>query len=540
MAEKIYNRNPAPMPEGTYTETKFATMGTLANVAGNVAKAVAEQNYAVGIKLESQRLVREAYKNNPTSIDGFNRAVEKGLEDMAQKQGLLPGVVDKVRENIALNSNNTILAIEKNIKAKQDAQAKQLAQNNLDAWHAQMQQAYTNMYAAQANRDTDGVKRSAEVIAQLKRQALGASQMITNNGYVYSASDRQKLANGEYDSMTIFKETINGMSGEYLDQWNKEIFANENKWREETGTNLKDYEAQRKYIQDRQKQLKEMKENDIKNNVEFAQAAAIANGDLETVDALRDTGYVNDDLYKAMKNAFNTKNTTVSKVQAATKLSNMLGQLEPMITNTDDSEQGKAARFTAATEILKGYSDFARSNEFTDQDQQDFMTMLSKTLVDKNFSEALQAGFADNALREAMVFASESELRAQGIDPTNPEIRKRTIDRALKSNPMGYKVAPRMAMERADENARSFAVDVMKAAIVSAAAGDYEQAQNVLEQGNKEIIKMRASPFINTAEWARLERLYENGKPAPYEYMGKVYYFQGFTNKNAIFTTKVD
>ena len=204
MAEKIYNRNPAPMPEGTYVKTKFATLGTLAKVAGSVADAVAQQNYAVGIKLESQRLIREAYKNNPTSIEGFNRDVEKGLEKMAKNQGLLPGVVNKVRENIALNSNNTILTIEKNIKAKQNETAKLLAQNNLDAWNAQMQQAYTNMYAAQANNDEDGVKRSAEVLKELRRQAAGASQMITNNGYVYSASDRKKLASGEYDSMTIF------------------------------------------------------------------------------------------------------------------------------------------------------------------------------------------------------------------------------------------------------------------------------------------------------------------------------------------------
>lgn len=548
MAEKIYNRNPAPMPEKTVVKTKFATLATLAKIAGSVADTVAQQNYAVGIKLESQRLISEAYKNNPTSIEGFNRDVEKGLEKMAQNQGLLPGVVNKVRENIALNSNNTILTIEKNIKAKQNETAKLLAQNNLDAWNAQMQQAYTNMYAAQANNDEDGIKRSAEVITQLKRQAAGASQMITNNGYVYSASDRKKLASGEYDSMTIFKETINGMSPEYLKNFYANTFANEKKWREETGITLKDYEDQRKYIESRQKLLKEMADNDIKNNVEFAQATAIANGDLESVDALRDTGYVNDDLYDAMKKAFKTKNTTVSKVESATKLSHMLTALEPLISNTDDSEQGKAARFTAATEILKGYSTFARENELTDEDQQDFMTMLSKTLVDKNFSDALQPAFAGTAINEALnVMTAVSDRTSPFNNPAFQKIAgQNRFGRAMidpetrRMMAFGMSDLP-LAVSRANENARSYAVDVMRTAITAAAVGDYDQAQSVLEAGNKQIIKIQASPYgLTEYDWNRLERLYNEGKPAPYEYMGKVYYFKGFTNKNAIFTTKVN
>ena len=65
MAEKIYNRNPAPMPEGTYVKTKFAPLGTLAKVAGSVA--VDDKDVAafaklreLGVELEIRRVPQEA------------------------------------------------------------------------------------------------------------------------------------------------------------------------------------------------------------------------------------------------------------------------------------------------------------------------------------------------------------------------------------------------------------------------------------------------------------------------------------------------
>ena len=149
MAEKIYNRNPAAMPEGTYKETKYGTLDLLLKTAGSLANAVAEQNYATGMKLITEELVNTAYKNNPESVEGFNAEIEKGLAKLEQKGGILPGVMNKLRENVALNTTTKITAIESNIKKRQDEVAKIQATQIKENWNNNMGELYGIMYRAQ-------------------------------------------------------------------------------------------------------------------------------------------------------------------------------------------------------------------------------------------------------------------------------------------------------------------------------------------------------------------------------------------------------
>ena len=221
MAERIYNRNPAPMPEGTFVKTKYDTLGTLLKTAGSLANAVAEQNYATGMKLATEDLVNTAYKNNPESVEGFNAEIEKGLAKLEQ-QGILPGVMSKLRDNVALNTATKITAIESNIKKRQDQVAKIQATRVKENWNSNMGELYGVMYRAQTEGDADTVKQIGQAIAINKQKGVGLANAITNTGYVYDKTDREKLASGEFDSLEQFKDTIDLLGEEALNNFDSE------------------------------------------------------------------------------------------------------------------------------------------------------------------------------------------------------------------------------------------------------------------------------------------------------------------------------
>lgn len=549
MAERIYNRNPAPMPEATYKETKYDTLGLLLKTAGSLANAVAEQNYATGMKLATEDLVNTAYKNNPESVEGFNAEIEKGLAKLEQKGGILPGVMNKLRENIALNTASKITAIESNIKKKQDQVAKIQATRVKENWNSNMGDLYGVMYRAQIERDSDTVKQIGQAIAITKQKGAGLANAITNTGYVYDKTDREKLASGEFDSSEYFKNAIDTLGNEGLEKFDKEIFTNVDKYRAETGITRKEYDAQRKYIDERKKQLKAMKEAGLKNNAELAAINALETADFTEADEMA-KHLDNDNFLKAAHEAIETP-TSVAGAQKAAGFLDVIKRLEPVLTDTEDTPQGFNRRLAASTEILRAYTDFARANNVDPNDRQVFLASLAKSLKDPQFSQALQPIFSQSALTDAMqvqfapMMKTDAEIVKNITDKygNNPSVTGPKIKRALEQRNSARKYMLnndttdkiKMQDERNRRNAQSIAQQAKQQMLIAALAGNYDIVNQIYNEANKEVIKTMADGIIPRYEWDRLEKELEHGKPAMLEYNGRVYQFQGFTSKGAIF-----
>lgn len=547
MAERIYNRNPAPMPEGTFVKTKYDTLGTLLKTAGSLANAVAEQNYATGMKLATEDLVNTAYKNNPESIEGFNAEIEKGLAKLEQK-GILPGVMNKLRDNIALNSATKITAIESNIKKRQDQVAKIQAIKVKENWNNNMGDLYGVMYRAQIERDEDTIKQIGQAIAITKQKGAGLANAITNTGYVYDKTDREKLASGEFDSLEQFKNAIDMLGEEALKNFDKNVFSAIDKYRNETGITRKEYDSQRKYIDERKKQLEAMKKAGLKNNAELAAINALETADFTEADEM--AKYLdNDDFLKAAKDAIDTP-VSVEGVQKAGAFINVIKQLKPILTDTEDTEDGYKRRRAAATEILRAYTDFARTNKVDPNDKQIFLSSLARSLKDPRFSQVLQPWFTESALSDAMqkemspLLKTDEEIikNITAKYGNNPAVAGPKIKRALEQRDAARKYMLthdttdkiRMQDERHRRNAESIADAVAEQQLIALLANNYDLAEQIYNDANKEVIIARVGT-IPRYEWDRLEKNLEQGKPALYESNGKVYQFQGFTAKNAIF-----
>ena len=548
MAERIYNRNPALMPETTYKETKYGTLDLLLKTAGSLANAVAEQNYAMGIKLASENLINTAYKNNPESVEGFNKEIEDGLTNL-EKQGILPGVMGKLRDNIALNSATKITSIESNIKKRQDQVAKIQAAQIKDNWNSNMGDMYDVMYRAQIERDDATIKQIGQAITLHRQKGKGLANAITNTGYVYDKTDREALATGAYDSGEQFKNAIDSLGKEGLEKFDKEIFTNVDKYRAETGITRKEYDSQRKYIDERKKQLEAMKEAGLKNNAEIAAINALETADFTEADKM--AKYLdNDDFLDAAHKAIETP-VSVAGAEKAAGFLDVIKRLEPILTDTEDTPQGFNRRMGAATEILRAYTDFARTNNVDPDDRQVFLASLAKSLKDPQFSQALQPIFSQSALSDAMqvqfapVMKTDAEIVQNITDKygNNPAVAGPKIKQALEQRNAARKYMLendttdkiKMQDERNRRNAESIAQQAKQQMLIAALAGNYDLVNEIYNAANKEVIKTMADGIIPRYEWDRLEKEFDQGKPALLEYNNRVYQFQGFTAKGAIF-----
>lgn len=548
MAERIYNRNPALMPETTYKETKYGTLDLLLKTAGSLANAVAEQNYAMGIKLASENLINTAYKNNPESVDGFKKEIEDGLTNL-EKQGILPGIMGKLRDNIALNSATKITSIESNIKKRQDQVAKIQAAQIKDNWNSNMGDMYDVMYRAQIERDDATIKQIGQAITLHRQKGKGLANAITNTGYVYDKTDREALATGAYDSGEQFKNAIDSLGKEGLEKFDKEIFTNVDKYRAETGITRKEYDAQRKYIDERKKQLEAMKEAGLKNNAELAAINALESADFTEADKM--AKYLdNDDFLDAAHKAIETP-VSVAGAEKAAGFLDVIKRLEPILTDTEDTPQGFNRRMGAATEILRAYTDFARTNNVDPDDRQVFLASLAKSLKDPQFSQALQPIFSQSALSDAMqvqfapVMKTDAEIVQNITDKygNNPAVAGPKIKQALEQRNAARKYMLendttdkiKMQDERNRRNAESIAQQAKQQMLIAALAGNYDLVNEIYNAANKEVIKTMADGIIPRYEWDRLEKEFDQGKPALLEYNNRVYQFQGFTAKGAIF-----
>ena len=548
MAERIYNRNPALMPETTYKETKYGTLDLLLKTAGSLANAVAEQNYAMGIKLASENLINTAYKNNPESVEGFNKEIEDGLVNL-EKKGILPGIMGKLRDNIALNSATKITSIESNIKKRQDQVAKIQAAQIKDNWNSNMGDMYDVMYRAQIERDDATIKQIGQAITLHRQKGKGLANAITNTGYVYDKTDREALATGAYDSGEQFKNAIDSLGKEGLEKFDKEIFTNVDKYRAETGITRKEYDAQRKYIDERKKQLEAMKEAGLKNNAELAAINALESADFTEADKM--AKYLdNDDFLDAAHKAIETP-VSVAGAEKAAGFLDVIKRLEPILTDTEDTPQGFNRRMGAATEILRAYTDFARTNNVDPDDRQVFLASLAKSLKDPQFSQALQPIFSQSALSDAMqvqfapVMKTDAEIVQNITDKygNNPAVAGPKIKQALEQRNAARKYMLendttdkiKMQDERNRRNAESIAQQAKQQMLIAALAGNYDLVNEIYNAANKEVIKTMADGIIPRYEWDRLEKEFDQGKPALLEYNNRVYQFQGFTAKGAIF-----
>lgn len=511
MADKIYNRQAPSLSTNAPVTAKIDTGASemLADRAKKTAE-VASQNFVLGQKQVLNGIMDYGYEKAKDSPKQFLEITQSAFEKQAE--GLPKNMREKMAENFADTQRNYLLKVENNFTQKQDDMLRQNGEDNLYTLSQNMQLANQNLYTAMANDRPEDVKIAKQALDNLKRQGVALSEIKLSNGsYVHGKADREKIKNGTlYDQQSDFEQAVDSLSVERLREWDSSTFQNQQKWTRETGIDKKTYDSQSKYIASRLKALGDEEDRIVKSNAEFTAAALIPNFDPDTFDELKKQGFVNSEFLDALEKV-STKPDSVSEVANASKLINIVKALQPIILNTDDSDKANDERFKAATHILRNYESFAKENGLDIEEQKDFKTLISKALADKNFSNSLNPIYADSALKNTL----EKPSPVLGWVKSGYEDIKDTMVK---------------------NSARAMAEKYIQTAITMAVSGNYEEAERVLQVGNREVIKERAKDFISREEFKRLETDLSDGKHAyfttPY---GGTFEFKGYSNKDAIF-----
>ena len=496
---------------------------------------IAGENFVLGQKQVLSSVLDYGYQqaqDNPTQfLEITNSIFEKQIE------GLPETMKETMASNFVATQKNILLKVENNFTAKQDAQLKENSLLILQDTEKNIKIANENLYSALASGREEDILIAKQSIDNFKRQASKHSELKTSDGsYVYGKEDREKIKAGNiYDAQPDFEYAVDGLSLEKLREWDKTVFQNQEKWMQQTGIDKKTYNSQSKYIKERLKELGDDNEREVKTRAYFAAAEFIADFNPDEFSELESKGLVNSDLLEAIKTVW-TKPKSVSEVVNAYKFLDTLKKLENILSDTDESEDGNSRRFGEATKLLKDYKNFADSAGLDIKEQEDYLITISKALVDKQFSEALQPIYSDNALSEKFFTVK------QYLETGRTRGKENVIDYAkdklyqLTSGEFNIKGKQKVSELYADKKAYSAASKIIKNALLSAISGDYDTAKKILENGNREVIKIKNSPYISREEFNRLESDLENNKKAYFTTsFGGTYEFMGYSNKDAIF-----
>jgi len=525
MADKIYNRQAPSLSTNAPVTAKIDTGASemLADRAKKTAE-IASQNFVLGQKQVLNGIMDYGYEKAKDSPKQFLEITQSAFEKQAE--GLPKNMREKMAENFADTQRNYLLKVENNFTQKQDDMLRQNGEDNLYALSQNMQLANQNLYTAMANDRPEDVKIAKQALDNLKRQGVALSEIKLSNGsYVHAKGDREKIKNGTlYDPQSDFEQAIDGMSMEKLQEWDKSTFQNQEKWIGETGIDRKTYDSQSKYIASRLKALGDEEHRVIKSNAYFSAIENIPNFNPDTVQELKKQGIVDSELINAIEEV-GTKPKSVSDVQNANRLSNTIQKLFPLISNTDENEEANKMRFAAGTKILKDYSIFAKEQGLNIEQQQEYSNLIAKALSDKQFSKALQPIFSDTALRDRF-FAIKDFIEPKTIAEKAVSYIPRAIENT-KENIDNY---------MASRNAHNVAENVAQTALIYALTGEYDKASKILQDGNRQVIREMAAPYISDQEFNRLENNLSEGKKALFtSKYGQTYEFLGYSNKDAIF-----
>ena len=518
MAEKIYNKQSSSLqvqsPVAMPVDTGLSNM--LSDRAVKASK-VAGENFVLGQKMVMEGILDYGYTENPESPKEFLATTQEAFEK--QVQGMPENMREKMADNFFISQKNYLLSVEDNFIKKQDATLQENSMATVGQLTQSLNIAHQNLNNASVSDRKEEMMIARKSIYDLERQIAQHANITKSDGsFLYGSKARGSLqSGGEYNSQDTFEQSVDGLSGERLYEWDKSTFQNQKKYMNETGIDRDTYNNQSKYIADRLKAMDYEKDRVIKSTADFETANLIPNYNSDEYKKL----YKNDATHKPLLEAINSSlsgKKSVNEVQNTYRFMHTLANLAPILASTDESEEGNTKRFNAATKVIKEYKGFAEEQGLSIEEQDEYLSTISRGLADKQFNDVLQPLFADNALRDSFFNA----VPKRGFWQVQ-QVKQESID-----------------FNKLDENAEKNAYDTaelaIKTAISFAGIGEYDKAKRNLEQGNKEVMKARAAPYISRWEMTKLEIKLSNGEKAYFTTkFNNTYEFMGYSNKDAIF-----
>ena len=520
----LYNRQGRTLSvQPVNAEVKPLSLEPITGTIIKRAAEVAQDNYALGNSIALHESLDNVYEQCKDSPEQFNKLADSTIKSFADK---MPSVY---REKLLGKFNEAKLKylpkVEQNYYNKLDTELTDNVYKSSELLTNDMLSQANTGYSALINGDDENAKIAFGNYrnAQKNLQALSETKNMKGD-YIYNASERKSAQNTQTGQMEAFEKYINTLSKDELKKLDEEKFQDRALWQQITGVDDKTYDQQDKYIKGRRQALGDEEKRVIKNQAAFAATRVLSTRDTEVYDELKKSGIIPKEVFDSIDNVLKTAPST-AKVQNAflleTTLKNLYDEIGAFDPRFDDADN----ILNALTRFGATWQDFSEKNGLDQQQQQEVIDIAQRYIADKVFRDAAKNLFEDTAisvrLQQNSSYALSADKMPQGWKKHEISFEKKEIlnDKAR---------AERLAQETAHQYVKLWTTYAM--------AGDYDNANKILQEGNRAVIIAANSDMIPEGEFHRMERDLSNGKPAYYTMLdGRTIQFIGYSNKDGIF-----
>lgn len=460
----------------------------------------ANENFVLGATQAATELVQDAYNqasNNPVEFEkifdeGYKKIEDKLPYEMRGKFGsrmltMKQQYLDKTMQNKA--------TYEENKRTK-------LIEDNFNSTKQVYLDATDSLFAAQQSGDAGRIKIATEQYANAKNRLNMLVNLTDSKGKaIFDKSTRESVTNGSMGKIDLFKNNVDNLTLEQLKEFDENVFQNGEKYRQETNTDRKTYDAMNTYIKSRRKALGDEEERVLRSQAFFAAGQMVTDFNSDTYKELEKSKLIPKDLLKGVVDVNPDKlmsdfKYNPNKASDANILLEAIKETNNII-KTQDLESG----LKSLIETSKRIRTFGETYNVKPEKTMDALNKLNRAYIDKNFAD-LVLPMMQNHIG---IFEKSNEYITkprQFMDSRSfPSLEQRRAVMNLQEEMLG-------ALEIASAN--------------GASSDELDKIATVFE---RQAVK---TLYSHIADWDLLERKKESGKPALFEYNGILWQFNGF------------
>lgn len=501
--------------------------------AGDAEIKAANQNfklYAEALTANEANKIYEQFSDDPIQLANALSKVPEMLKDLPDE------VAADAKKKLNLNSIAMIQKAETNRQAKDEKEAKINAERLAENTGQNIADNYFNLLTYLTAPDED--KRLVDVeIYAINRAGLAdmADMRDAKGKYIFSEKERASMKMPSEAMLEGFKQFIYRPELEQLQEWDKSVFANRDKFIRDTGIDNKTYDSMESALKARIKALQDDKTREIHGQAFYDAAELITQPIQDNIDKVKKDGIVSpkvvDKLVKVSKEATQTTYSYDPNRQTSPgALIESLHYFSDVMANNDWSYEGREKALSQASDAIMKLTATAKATNMSPELRESVLTSIKDALRDKQSADALAPVFDSVVNIYPMIDPISKDSFTEAYSKFG-ERQQQAKDAMLKGPDAfgGWAGAKRIATKNFDVNL----FKTLNSYIVGRANGDlteyYNDVANLDRQFKRDLVGfMKFSP----TQWNNWEKDVENGKDVVIEYMGKRYRFNGFDAQN--------
>ena len=555
---KLYQRQNPLLQRGQIIQPeKQPSIGAaVAKFGADALDKIAKDNFALGHANLVNDIVNTAYTANPMNLKRFNEMVQSGIEKSTKN---LPGdMARQIRLSAEKKANALTAQIENNIKKAAIAELEQNAQtlsDNITNGPNGLQNANIGMMDCLINRDNEGLKKFRENWNYQHQQLSSLADLknpIDGSYVIGEEATRNMYKQGLFGKTDAFRAAIERLPKDGLKNFDEKVFQDKKFFKEAYGIDDKTYDDFEKLIKARRKAFDEQDKRVIKDQAYF-EMSKLAQIDPAVLDEIEKSGVVKPETLKEIRKAIKEAKK-IGDPNAANYLDQNesflagLAELQDAISTDDGSPEYNDRLLQTAAKISQNISKMHK-NGLGDEQAQILNQALSGIVSDQNFADALD--FNDSSLLSEIVRGAQNDYyndidrQKDAIKKKYPLAEKDGFQKSLMESEL--KMLPQRTMFKHTiiDRPVKFTSNTQKALKEMAARysaniialeqiGQHDQAMELKQIANKELIYLKYSDWISRKEFDRMEREIKDGRKAYTTIGNSMFEYKGLSNNGVI------